>query len=154
MNAISDMSLLSGIEQVRAIYAGKAGYEGILKALNIHFVSAEEGLVVFEGSLPQSVYNPIDFVHSGYAATLLDTVMTCAVHTCLAPGQVYTMLVLKISYHRPLSDASRPVRAEGRIVSHEKGAAFAEGKLFDKDGTLCATATTTCLVLDKEQRHE
>jgi len=25
-------------------------------------------------------------------------------------------------------------------------AAFAEGKLFNKDGALCATATTTCLV--------
>jgi len=39
------------------------------------------------------------------------------------------------------------VRAEGRVISLGKRAAFAEGKLFDKDGHLCATATTTCLVV-------
>jgi acyl-coenzyme A thioesterase PaaI-like protein len=38
------------------------------------------------------------------------------------------------------------VRAEGRVVSAGKRAAFAEGKLLDKDGRLCASATTTCLV--------
>jgi uncharacterized protein (TIGR00369 family) len=85
-------------------------------------------------------------VHGGYAATLLDTVMGCAVHSSLKAGQGYTTLELKIAYQRALSEASGPVRAEGRVVSIGKRAAFADGKLFDKDGRLCATATTTCLV--------
>ena len=146
MNATADMPTLSGLEQLRAIFAGKTGYEGIVKTLDLHAVSAEEGFVVFEGSPTKAVYNPIGSVHGGYAATLLDTVMGCAVHSRLQAGQGYTTLELKVAYHRGLTDSSGPVRAEGRVISLGKRAAFAEGKLFDKDGHLCATATTTCLV--------
>ena len=146
MSATVDGGALSGLEQIRAIFAGKTGYEGIVKTLALHPVAAEEGFVAFEGSPTQAVYNPLGSVHGGYAATLLDTVMGCAVHSCLKPGQGYTTLELKIAYHRALTEASGPVRAEGRVVTVGKRAAFAEGKLFDKEGKLCATATTTCLV--------
>jgi uncharacterized protein (TIGR00369 family) len=146
MNAPVDMAALSGLEQLRAIFAGRTGYEGIVKTLDLHPVSAEEGFVVFEGAPSRAVYNPLGVVHGGYAATLLDTVMGCAVHSQLPAGQGYTTLELKIAYHRALTEASGPVRAEGRVVTAGKRAAFAEGKLFDKDGKLCASATTTCIL--------
>ena len=146
MDATGQAPALSGLEQLRAIFAGKTGYEGIVKTLDLHPVSAEEGFVVFEGSPTQAVYNPMGSVHGGYTATLLDSVMGCAVHSCLKAGHGFTTLELKIAYHRALTDASGPVRAEGRIVSIGKRAAFAEGKLLDKGGDLCATATTTCLL--------
>src|SRR5277367_6091966 len=129
MNATEEVLALSGLEQIRAIFAGKTGYEGIVKTLDIHPVSAEEGLAVFEGRPTRAVYNPIGSVHGGYAATLLDTVMGCAVHSRLKAGQSYTTLELKIAYHRALTESSGPVRAEGRVVSNGKRAAFAEGKL-------------------------
>ena len=44
-----------------------------------------------------------------------------------------------------------PFARKGGLSPMAKRAAFAEGKLFDKDGTLCATATTTCLVFTKEK---
>ena len=137
---------MSGLDQIRAIFAGKTGYEGMVKTLNLHPVSAEKGFVVFEGTPTRAVYNPLGVVHGGYAATLLATVMGCAVHSCIKAGERYTTLELKIAYHRALAEASGPVRAEGRVVSAGKRAAFAEGKLVDKDGRLCASATTTCLV--------
>ena len=149
MDTPADLLTLSGIEQIRAIFAGKTGYQGIAKTLDIRPVSAEEGFVVFEGSPTQAVYNPIGTVHGGYAATLLDTVMGCAVHSSLKAGQAYTTLELKVAYHRTLTDSSGPVRAEGRVVSIGRRTAFGEGKLFDKDGRLCATATTTCLVFSQ-----
>jgi uncharacterized protein (TIGR00369 family) len=67
----------------------------------------------------------------------------------LGAGDAYTTLELKVAYHRALSDQSGPVRAEGRVLSLGKRAAFAEGKLADKDGNLCASATTTCLVFTR-----
>lgn len=124
----------------------RPGYAGVVKTLDLHPISAEEGFVVFEGSPTQAVYNPLGSVHGGYAATLLDTVMGCAVHSPLQAGQGYTTLELKIAYHRALTDSSGPVRAEGRVISFGRRAAFAQGKLSDKSGNLCATATTTCLV--------
>ncbi len=146
MNALTQMPAMTGLEQLQAIFDGRAGYDGIVQTLGLRPVSAEEGFVVFEGNPTKAVYNPIGSVHGGYAATMLDTVMGCAVHSRMKPGQGYTTLELKVAYHRALKDTSGPVRAEGRVISVGKRAAFAEGRLFDKDGTLCATATTTCLV--------
>jgi uncharacterized protein (TIGR00369 family) len=139
----------SGLDQMRALKDGTSGWRGIAHLLNFKLVEVEDGRVVFEGHPGREVYNPIGSVHGGYAATLLDSAMGCAVHTKTRPGQGYTTLELKVSYHRALTDASGPVRAEGRVISFGRRAAFAEGRLLDKDGRLCASATTTCLVFDK-----
>ena len=135
----------TGLEQLKALIAGERR-PGIVETLDFEFVEVEEGLAVFEGVPGLAAYNPIGTVHGGYAATLLDSAMGCAVHTRMKAGQGYTTLELSIAYHRALKDTSGPVRAEGRVISLGRRAAFAEGKLFDKDGALCATSTTTCLV--------
>lgn len=138
---------LSGLEQLRAIVT--AGDPPPINAtMDFSFVEIEEGRVVFEGSPGRSVYNPIGSVHGGYAATLLDSACGGAVHSRLRPGQGFTTLELKIAYHRALSDASGPVRAEGKIVSIGRRTAFAEGRLTDRDGRLCATATSTLLLFE------
>jgi acyl-coenzyme A thioesterase PaaI-like protein len=74
MDATTELTGLSGLQQLQAIFAGKTGYAGIVKTLDLHPVSVEEGFVVFGGSPTQAVYNPLGSVHGGYAATLLDTV--------------------------------------------------------------------------------
>ncbi len=114
MNASVDFKELSGLEQLRAAFAGRIG--GIGKTLNFRPATLEEGVVVFEGHPDASVYNPIGTVHGGYAATLLDSAMGCAVHSRLKAGQGYTTLELKIAYHRALTDKSGPVRAEGKVM--------------------------------------
>jgi uncharacterized protein (TIGR00369 family) len=146
MNAPVDHAGLSGIEQLKAALFGDRPFEGIAKTLGFHPLTIEEGFVVFESTPTKSVYNPLGTVHGGYSATLLDSAMGCAVHTRLKAGQGYTTLELKVAYHRSMTDTSGPLRAEGRVVSLGRRAAFAEGKLFDAAGRLCATATTTCLV--------
>jgi uncharacterized protein (TIGR00369 family) len=139
----------TGLDQIRALMNGTSDWRGIAHTLDFRPVVAEEGFVVFEGHPTRAVYNPINSVHGGYAATLLDSAMGCAVHTMLKEGQGYTTLELKVAYHRAMSDRSGPVRAEGKVISLGRRAAFAEGRLVDKDGKLCATATTTCLVFAK-----
>jgi hypothetical protein len=59
MDATSELSKLSGLQQLQAIFADKTGYAGIVKMLDLKPVSAEEGFVVFEGSPTQAVYNPV-----------------------------------------------------------------------------------------------
>ena len=138
-----------GLDQIRALMHGTSTYRGIAHLLDFKAVEVEEGFVVFEGHPSKAVYNPIGSVHGGYAATLLDSAMGCAVHTMLKAGQGYTTLELKVAYHRAMSDASGPVRAEGKVISLGRKAAFAEGRLVDKNGKLCSSATTTCLVFSK-----
>ncbi len=146
----NNASGLSGLEQLHAIIAENTP-PPINVTLGFTLVEVEEGRAVFEGSPDRSVYNPIGSVHGGYAATLLDSACGCAVHSKLTAEQGYTTLELKVAYHRPLNDMSGPVRAEGRIVSIGRRTAFSEARLTDRNGRLCATATSTLLIFPIER---
>jgi uncharacterized protein (TIGR00369 family) len=152
MNAVTpDLSQLSGLEQLRYAFDPERRERGpgIGKTLGFTVVEMEEGRVVFGGHPDESVYNPIGTVHGGYAATLLDSCVGCAVHSALKAGQGYTTLELKVAYHRPMTKDTGPVRAEGKVIQLGRRAAFAEGRLTDLQGRLYATATSTLLVFAK-----
>ncbi len=138
---------LSGVEQLRALLA--AGRQpSIGMTLDFQLVEVDEkGFAAFEGVPGEHVYNPIGTVHGGYAATLLDSACGCAVHAMLAPGQAYTTLELKIAYHKAMTKETGKVRAEGRVLSIGRRAAFSEAKLLDSHGRLLASATSTLLVI-------
>ena len=87
MNAItSDAAAMTGLEQLRAVFDPDRPERapGIGKTLGFSIVELEEGRVVFGGDPDESVYNPIGTVHGGYAATLLDSAVGCAVHSALS----------------------------------------------------------------------
>ena len=79
-------------------------------------------------------------------ATLLDSVVTCAVHSTLPQGCGYSTLEIKVSYVRVVTSQSGAVLAEGKVVHGGRRSAVAEGKITDPKGRLCATASKTCLV--------
>lgn len=139
---------LDGLAQLRAMF--DAGHTvPIADTLGFRMVTAEKGFVAFEGEPGLKVYNPIGTVHGGYAATLLDSACGCAVHSQLDATQAYTTLELKVSYHRPMTEATGTVRAEGKVLSSGRRAAFAEARLIDADGKLYASATSTLLVFSR-----
>jgi uncharacterized protein (TIGR00369 family) len=104
---------------------------------------------VFAGTPGEHAYNPIGTVHGGYAATLLDSACGCAVHSRLSANQAYTTLELKVAYHKAISRNTGLLRAEGRVVSFGRRAAFAEASLTDSEGRLYASATSTLLIFDR-----
>lgn len=137
---------LSGLEFMRGILEGRFPPAPITAALNFALTEVEHGRAVFEGVPVFAYYNPIGSVHGGYAATLLDSCMGCAVHSALPAGQAYTTLEFKINYVRAMTAETGRVRAEGRVIHPGSRAATAEGHIFDGRGKLLAHATTTCLV--------
>jgi uncharacterized protein (TIGR00369 family) len=138
----------TGLEQLKALIAGERR-PGIVETLDFEFVEVEEGRAVFEGVPGLHAYNPIGTVHGGYAATLLDSACGCAVQSRLDASQGYTTLELKVAYHRAMTEATGPVRAEGRVISFGRRAAFTEATLKGLDGRLYASATSTLLVFDR-----
>ena len=137
---------VSGLEQLRALL--KMGRKpGIAESLKFQLVDIEDGRAVFEGEPDAHAYNPIGTVHGGYAATLLDSACGCAVHSKLAAGQGYTTLELKVAYHKAMTTKTGVVRAEGRVLTLGRRAAFSEAKLTDADGRLYASATSTLLII-------
>ncbi len=140
------MKTMSGMEVFAAIRDGKLPTPPIGRLLDFIAVEFEPGRMVFQGTPRMDHYNPLGIVHGGYAATLLDSCVGCAVHTMLPAGKGYTTLELKINYIRAMTDKTGPVRAEGRTISVGNQTAVAEGRLTDSAGKLLAFATTTCLV--------
>lgn len=73
----------------------------------------------------------------------------CSAHLCLTATQAYTTLELKVSYHKAVTRDSGMLRAEGRVLSIGRRAAFAEATLKDASGRLFASATSTLLVIER-----
>jgi uncharacterized protein (TIGR00369 family) len=140
---------LSGLEQLRRYMGENAEPIGIGATLGFKMVELEEGRAVFEGTPGRHLYNPLGTVHGGYAATLLDSAVGCAIHSSLKAGQGFTTLELKVAYHKAMTEHTGPVRAEGRVVQLGRRAGFAEGRLTDASGRLYATATSTLLVMER-----
>ena len=140
------MRSLTGLEMMRAMFAGDHPRPPFGELLGFHGGDVGEGWVVFEGRPGPQHYNPIGTVHGGYAATLLDSCMGCAVHTSLKAGIGYTTIDLNITYLRAMTDKTGPVRARGEVISSGRRIATARGELTDATGKVIATGTTTCLV--------
>ena len=138
----------TGREQLEALMESPRR-PGIVQTLDLHLIEVDDGRVVFEGAPSRKVYNPIGTVHGGYTATLLDSACGCAVQSKLTGAQSYTTLELKVAYHRAMTDATGPVRAEGKLVTLGRRAAFAEATLRGLDGRLYASATSTLLVFER-----
>lgn len=138
----------SGLESLRAVIEGRRPEIPMARTLGYRLVEVEEGRVLFEGEPTAAVLNPMGTVHGGWAATVLDSCVACAVHSTLKPGQAYTTLELKVAYHRAMTPDIGTVRAEGVVLSVGRRAGFAEGKLIGPDGKLYASATSTCIIMD------
>ncbi|HTR06206.1 MAG TPA: PaaI family thioesterase [Paraburkholderia sp.] len=149
MNLIAEMPAgLTGLEQLQRMLESGRG-PSICETLGFELAEVDEGRVVFAGTPGLHVYNPIGTVHGGYAATLLDSACGCAAHSRLGPNQGYTTLELKVAYHRPLTADTGLVRAEGRVLSIGRRAAFTEASITDAQGRLYASATSTLLVFER-----
>ena len=140
------ISELSGLERMRQMIAGELPAPPIAQLMNIQLVEADEGRVVFEGVPEEYHYNPIGMVHGGFAATLLDSAMGCAVHTLLPAGVAYTTLEFKLNFVKPVKLSTGKVRAVGTVLHGGRTTSLAEGRLVAPDGALYAHATTTCLI--------
>lgn len=147
-NIFEQAAGLSGVEQLKLAFQGEENAAPIARTLDYRLTEVEEGRVVFEGTPTKAVYNPIGTVHGGWMATLLDSACACAVHSTLKAGQTYTTLEIKTVFHRALTEGV-PVRCIGTILQVGRKAGFSEARLEGVDGKLYATATSTCLVMDR-----
>ncbi len=102
---------------------------------------------MFTGTPERFVYNPMGMVHGGYAATLLDSAMGCAVHSTLPAGKGYTTIELSVSLVRAITERSGTIRSEASVIHTGSTVVTAQGRIVGTDGTLYAHATTTCVVL-------
>ncbi|MFL5871712.1 MAG: PaaI family thioesterase [Solirubrobacterales bacterium] len=139
---------MSGLEYMNAVASGELPPPPIGAVMRMRPIEVEPGRAVFAGEPGEEHYNPIGVVHGGYAATLLDSALGCAVHTTLEAGAGYTTVALEVKMVRPITRDIARVEAEGEVLYRGRRQATAQGRLVDPaNGKLLAHATATCLII-------
>ena len=139
---------LSGLEYFRKMLAGELAPPAMLDLFNIRLVEVEAGRVVFAAMAEERFYNGTGVAHGGFAATLLDTALGCAINSTMPVGRRFTTLELKINLTRPLTIAAGLLRCEASVVHIGSRTATSEGRILDRHGRLYAHGTTTCIVVE------
>ena len=135
---------LSGAAIFEKMRLGEIAEPPFARLLGFEVFDCAEGRFTLTLSPQEIHYNPMGCVHGGILATMLDTVMSAAVHTVLQPGQGYLTLSINVNFIKPVFERTGEVMAEGQVVSNRRRVATAEGKIRDVKGEVCATGTAIC----------
>lgn len=135
-----------GLDILRRVVAKELPPAPMASALGYELVEASDGRAVFAVTPAEFHYNPAGHVHGGFAATVLDSAMGCAVYSTVELGWTYTTIELKVNYLKPITVETGPLRGIGTLLHRGRRTAMAEGRLEDAAGRLLAHATTTCLI--------
>ena len=145
--SVAARQALSGLEYFRLMAEGQLDPPAMISLLGLRIVEVEKGRVVFVGTATEQFYNGLGVAHGGFAATLLDSALGCAINSMQPAGRLFTTLELKINYTRPLTREAGEVRCEANVLHSGSRTATAEARIVDAKGRLYAHATTTCIVV-------
>ena len=140
-----DHQQLSGLEFIQGIINGKIPNPPISKTIPMKMVKADEGSVEFEVQANEQHLNPMGGVHGGFAATVLDSVTGCAVHTTLAANVSYATVDLNVKMVKPVPLNTKLI-AVGKVISKSKTLCTSEGFIKDINGKIFAHGTATCII--------
>jgi len=142
---------LSALDIMRGIRDGRLPPPPIARLIGFRYIEAEPGQTAIELQPEQSLENTSGTLHGAAAGAMLDTAMSAAVGTLLPADKRTTTLDLTVSYLKPLTIESGPIRAIGRVVDLAERTAFAAGELRDGAGSLAAHAVGVFSVIGSEQ---
>ncbi|MER6298254.1 PaaI family thioesterase [Kitasatospora sp. NPDC001539] len=145
---IAEYPHLTGEEILLEWIAGRIPEPSICSTMGFRLVEVKQGTAVFEGEPGDHLFNPMNTVHGGYLATLLDSALGSAVLSKLPAGTGYTTTQLNVHMLRPLFADSGLLRCEGVVLHLGRTMATAEARVVGaENGKLYAHATTTCAIL-------
>ena len=139
----------TGIEFLRDIIAGKVPAAPIQATLGFELLEVTDGFARFQLVPGEHLYNPLNAVHGGVAATLLESAMGAAVMTTLDAAHGSTTAALTVQFTRAITSRTVKVLAEGWVVHRGSRLVTAEGRLNDEQGRLLAHGSATCAVVER-----
>jgi uncharacterized protein (TIGR00369 family) len=148
MSHVEARRVMSGLEFFRKMLAGDVPPPPMIDLLGIRLAEVEEGRVVFVTQCDERFYNGTGVAHGGFAATVLDTALGCAINSAMPAGRRFTTLELKVNFTRPITKEAGPLQCEASVIHVGGRTATSEGRIVDRHGKLYAHGTTTCIVVD------
>lgn len=137
---------MTGLQLLQAMCAGKIPAASISETIPMQPYEVSEGTIHFKAQADSRHLNPLGGVHGGFAATVLDSVTGCAVHSMLEAGVGYGTIDLNIKMCRPIPQ-NKELIAIGTVINISKNLGISEGKIIDGNGKLYAHATATCMII-------
>lgn len=144
-----DTALLTGREQLEKLMQGP-GASALGQQLKMRLSEIGDGYAQFIAQPDESHYNPGLTVHGGYAATLIDSALGCAVQTKLPAGTRYGTVELKVNYVRPVTVESGTLTCRAEVVHAGRRMSTAEARVVDAQGKLVAHGSGTFMVQSQD----
>jgi len=145
-----DIEKLSGLELLQQVRSGKLPHPTMADTIPMKVIEIDKGTATFEAQADRRHLNPMGGVHGGFAATVLDSVTGCAVHTMLGPGETYGTVDLNVKMVKPVP-RNTLLRAKGTVIHMSGRLGISEATLVDDKGTVYAHATCTCMIIRKSR---
>ncbi|GAA6147373.1 uncharacterized domain 1-containing protein [Pseudooceanicola nitratireducens] len=143
---IPQVAARTGLEQMQAILSGDFPAPSMAQTMTQWIERVAEGEAEFRGEPSAAVLNPMGIVHGGWAMTLLDSALGCAVHTTMAKGEMYVSLDTSVRFIRAITAETGQVRCIGRVQSRGRRIATAEAVIEDQKGRILASGTSSCFI--------
>ena len=89
--SLDEIRTYSGLDFLLRITDGSVAQPPIAATLGFRLSEVAPGLAVFTMTPELRHYNPIGTVHGGFAATLLDSALACAIFSTMRAGEAWTV---------------------------------------------------------------
>ena len=139
---------VSGLDYLRGMAEGRYPLFPVAALIGLGEAHFEDALARVAIDPAEFHANPMNTMHGGILATLLDCVLGPAVLSTLPAGRGHTTLSLEIKFTRAVTLATGRLLAEGRVVTSGRRVMTSEGRVTDRDGRIYATGTSTLLIFD------
>ena len=140
------LQALTGLQILQGIREGTIPPPPFATLLGMRLVEIEPGRAVFEANPGDEHYHPFGAVHGGFAMSLLDSALACAVSSTLPAGTSSATIDIHVRLLRPITRDSGKLRCEAQVVSSTRTLATSEGKIIDASGKVLATGTAACAI--------
>ena len=124
---------------------GFDGRNGWMQLLGARIAEAEPGRVVLELEAGPQHRQGAGVVQGGVITQIADAAMGMSLATLQEDRMWNTTIELKINFLRPVVEGR--LRAVGRVVEIKQSLLFGEADVFDFEGRLIATASSTCMAV-------
>jgi uncharacterized protein (TIGR00369 family) len=118
--------------------------------MNLRVLAAGDGWAEVQGTPLERFNNPMGRSHGGFAATLIDTALGCAVMSKLAASVGFGTIELKVNYVGKIDPATGPVLARATVLHAGRNMFTADAKVTDKAGKLLAHGSGTFLIFPEK----
>ena len=147
VNYNTDLPQLTGLERIRHFEEHADERFGFAKFLAYDIERVDSGEVVLSYEPCGEHMNLLATIHGGVLASLLDTVMGCALMTTLDAGEQHTIIDLHTKFVRPVTLETGPLKVYGLVDHRGRRQCTMSGKIIAPNNKLCATGLATAMIL-------